>query len=361
MANEFLTNEDVETIQKLIQEVVNDPTTYLGSKYLPSIQSPVRKIRTEVVEASGGLTNEHIIGTDPKYIQGVGMRVQSFEPPSYKESIHYDEKMILDLREIGQNDRSKRGIKQKIDFDSDKLNRRLEARIEYQRWQALLQGSFTWMGETFSYGIPTANRATPLGAVWSLDSISENNSANPLRDIRYWTSGGKEEFRKYKITEMVMNPNTARWILDNTNTKSFISSLGGNSAFSAGFKLQNVLDFCIPGAPKATVYDGWYQSETVVNSKVTVGNAIYMIPDGYILFVAQLPGGDVYGDFTQALHLASGDINNPGVGKFFVVDDNIGSGTKGGPKNPYMDLVAGVYGGVNLSRAFDVLTAKVIA
>ena len=361
MANEFLTDERTALIQKLIMEIVNDPSTYMGSKYLPSIALPARKIRNEVVEASGGITNEHVPGTNPKYIQSFGTRVQEFIAPEYKEAIHYDEAKILYLRELGKQDVSKRGIQQYIDLDADRLNRRLEARIEKLRWDAIFTGSFDFMGVTFSYGIPNANRTVPLGALWSLDGINANNLANPLIDIRYWTTGGLAAFRKYKITRMIMNGNTSRWILDNTNTRSFIASLGANSAFSAGFDLNTVIKYAIPGAPPVEVYNGWRQDESVVNNKLVVGDAIYFIPDGYIFFEASLPGGDKIGEFVQGAHLATGNVDNPGYGKFFVVDDNIPAGTKGGPGNPYMDLIAGVYGGVNLQRSFDVLTAQVVS
>lgn len=361
MANEFITDEQTAIIQKLIKEIVNDPTTYVGSRYLPSISLATRKVRNEVIEASGGLTNEHVPGTNPKYIQSFGNRVQEFVAPEYKEAIHYDEAKILYLRELGQTDTSKRGIRQYIDLDSDRLNRRLEARIELLRWNAIFQGSFTWMGVTFSYGVPNANRTVPLGAVWSSNGTSANNSANPLIDIRYWTTGGLAAFRKYKITKMIMNGNTSRWILDNTNTRSFIESLGANSAFSAGFDLNTVIKYAIPGAPPVEVYNGWYQTETVnSDGKIVVSDATYFIPDGYIFFECSLPGGDKIGEFVQGAHLATGTIDAPGYGKFFVVDDNLASGTKGGPGNPYMDLIAGVYGGVNLQRSFDLLTAYVL-
>src|ERR1700688_4454172 len=101
MANTFFTNEHTDLLQKLIQEVVNDPKTYLGSKYLPSVSIPARRIRTEVIEATGGLTLEYAIGTDPLAIQGFGTRVQEFIPPAYKEKILLKEDDILHLRELG--------------------------------------------------------------------------------------------------------------------------------------------------------------------------------------------------------------------------------------------------------------------
>lgn len=370
MANQFFTNEYTEVLQKLIREIVNDPSTYIGSRYLPSVALPVRKIRTEIIEASGGLTQQHLVGTDPKYIQSFGTRVQEYVPPQYKEAIHYDEAKILYLRELGNNGRNVRGVRQYIDLDIDRLNRRVEARIEFERWNAIFNGAFTWMGNTFSFGIPARNTAVPVGPVWSLDSINANQAANPLVDIRYWLTGGLSPFRKYKIKKMVMNPNTARWILDNNNTKSFITSYGANPVFK-DFDLNAVLQFVIPGCPVVEIYNGWYQTEAVgsgltstglaaVPGQLTVSDAIYFIPDGSIFFESMLPGGDKIGEFVQGCHLASGTMDDPGYGKFLVVDDNTAPGTKGGPKNPFIDLVAGVYGNVKLDRAFDVLTGKVI-
>lgn len=358
MANEFFTNEYTQVLQKLVKEIVNDPTTYIGSRYLPSVAIPARKIFTEVIEASGGLTNQHVVGTDPSYVQSFGTRVQEFEPPAFKEAILYDEKKILWLRELGQNDRSQRGIRKYIDLDIDRLNRRLEARIEYERWNAIFNGSFTWMGETFSYGIPAANRAVPIGAVWSTDGINANNAANPLIDIRYWVMGGLGGFRKYVIKKMIMNPNTARWILDNSNTRAYIQNAFANPNVN-NYDVNQVLNFFMPGAPEVEIYKGWYQAETITNNKIIVGDAIYFIPDGMIYFECSLPGGDMIGEFVQGAHLSSGSLDEPGYGKFLLVEECIAPGTRGGPKNPFIDIVSGCYGGVKLDRPFDVLTAKV--
>lgn len=360
MANLFITNEHTSVLQKLIKEIVNDPSTYKGSKYIPSVALPVRTIRTEVVEATGGLTLEHAIGTDPKYVQSFGTRVQEFEPPSYKEAIHYDERKILFLRELGQNDFSKRGIRQYIDLDVDRLNRRLEARIEKLRWDTIFTGSMTFMGKTISYGIPAGNQVVPVGAVWSTDGINANNAADPIKDIRNWVLGGTSVYRKYKIQKILMNPNTARWILDNSNVQSFIKTYFSAENFGA-FDVNKTLQMAIPGCPEVEIYNGWYQTESVdANGKISVSDAVFFIPDGKIFFEAALPNGDMIGEFVQGINLASGTMESPGFGKFLVVEDNLAPGTKGGPGNPYMDIIAGVYGGVKLDRSFDVLTASVV-
>lgn len=357
--NEFFTNEYTEVIQKVVKEVVNDPSTYIGSKYLPSVALPVSRVRTEVIEASGGITEEHMPGTSPKYVQSFGTRVQEYQPPFYKEAIHWDEQRILFLRELGANGRNIRGVQQRIDLDIDRLNRRLEARIEKQRWDTIFNGGFSWMGKTVSFGIPAANAETPTAA-WSSDGLVANNSANPIQDLRYWVLGGSDAWRKYNITKIVMNPNTARWILDNSNTRAYLTSFGANPVINS-YDLNKTLQFLIPGLPEVEIYKGWYQTESVdANGKITVSDAIYFIPDGKLFFECSLPGNDKIGEFVQTLHLASGSIADPGVGKFLVVEDNTQPGTKGGPMNPYVDIVAGVYGGVKLDRAFDVLTADVL-
>lgn len=360
-ANEFFTDELTSVLDKLVREVVNDPSTYIGAKYLPSVAKPTRKIRTEVIEASGGLTNQHLPGSDPEYIQSFGTRVAEFSPPAYKEAILYDEDKILFLRELGQNDPSKRGIRQYLTEDINRLNRRMEARIEYERWYTIFNGGFTWMGKTFSYGVPSANKAVPIGALWSLDGINANALANPIVDYRYWTQGGYAPFRKYVITKAIMNSNTARWFLDNANTRSYIQNALANQTFNR-YDINAVLQFFIPGAPQVEIYKGWYQTESVDSTgKLVVSDAIFFIPDGKIFFECSLPDGDVIGEFTQGLNLASGSVESPGFGKFLVVEECIAPGTRGGPKNPFIDITGGVYGGVNMRRPFDILTAQVVA
>jgi len=360
MANEFFTDEYTAVNQKIVQEVVNDPDTYLGSKYLPSVTVPARKIRTEVIEATGGLTNEHVIGTDPKYIQSFGWRVQEYLPPAYKETILYDEEKILFLRELGKNDPSRRGITDYMDKSIKQLNRRLEARIELLRWQTIFNGGISYLGKTLSFGIPSANRAVPIGALWSLNGTTANPAADPIVDLRYWLMGGYAPYRKYVPTGICMNANTARWILDNPNTRQWLSSYGANPNIDK-YDINVVLGFLIPGIPPVTVYRGWYQNETIVNNKITVGDAIFFIPDGFLYFETKLPDNDGIGEFVMGLNLSSGTIETPGVGKFLVVEECIAPGTRGGPKNPFVDITAGVYGGPKLDRAFDVLTAKVVA
>ena len=362
MLNQWITTEYTSTLQKLIREVVNDPSTYLGAKYLPSIALPMNKIRTEIIEATGGLTQEHKPGTDVNYIRSFGTRVQEYTPPKYKEAIHYDEEKILYLRDLGNSNLGARGVQQYIDLDIDRLNRRLEARIEKLRWDTIFNGQFSWFGTNISFGVPAANKVVPIGAAWDDGAGNANASADPIKDLRFWIMGGTSGYRKYKISKIVLNPNTGRWILDNPNVQALVQTYFSAENFGS-YELNKVLQMLIPGIPEVEIYDGWFQNESVdANGKIQVSDAIYFIEDGQIYFeVSNLPGGDQIGEFVQGVHLAEGSIQNPGYGKFIVVDDNTVKGSKGGPGNPFLDLIAGVYGGPKLDRPFDVLTANVKA
>ena len=90
-----------------------------------------------------------------------------------------------------------------MDLDIDRLNRRLEARIELQRWQTIFNGGSTGPGNTISSGVPTKNNAQPIGAAWTVDGVQPEpvwTLANPIvTDLRYWLMGGLAAFRKYVV------------------------------------------------------------------------------------------------------------------------------------------------------------------
>lgn len=357
---QVFTKDYVTAIQKVVQQVVNDPSTYRGAAYLPAVASTADRLYVDVVEASGGLTQEHVLGTPTKTIHGVGVHTQAYTFGAWKESHIMGEQDLLKLRQLG-GDPAIRGARQMINLNIDKLHRRLEARIEKLRWDALMTGGFQYAGKTISFGIPSGNQATPVGQMWSSDGNAVNNSADPVADLRYWFGGNLALFRKYNVLKGVMNPKTAQWILGNTNVKNQVQYRFAAENFQ-DFDLNRTLQFLVPGLPVFEIYKGWYQTESVSNGKVVVGDATYFLPDGYILFeCSNLPGGNYYGEFVEGANLVNGTIDSPGMGKYFAFEDNTVPGSKGGPTNPYIELITGVHGGPKIDRPFDVITAKVIS
>lgn len=348
-------------LQEVIREIETDVTEYVGAKYLPTIEEPATTVFVDVLEARGGLISEYTLGEDPLSAPRRQFRTQQYAPGAYKEFIRFNEGDILRLRELGLNDQSKRGIRQHLNENALVLNNRIEARIELLRWQAIINGTYVYDGKTISFGVPSANKVAPVNP-WGFNDGSgnftvTNPAATPIQDMRYWVMGGYAPFRKYKITKIIMNPNTERMVLDNPAVQSLIQS-----RFAAeSYRLNNInetMGFLVPGMPPVEVYKGWYQSESVnsTTGQITVGNAIYFLPDGQIFFECKLPDMNKIGDVVMTLSLANGSVDAPAAGKFILVDEHINDR----PGNPYIDIFGGFYGGPRLKRGFDTLTAAVI-
>jgi hypothetical protein len=233
--------------------------------------------------------------------------------------------------------------------------------MELLRWQAIFSGTYTYGGLAVNFGKPSANNVAPSVPWGNNDGAGNfttaNNSATPIQDLRYWLLGGYAQFRKYKVTKIIMNPNTQRVFLDNPNVQSLIQSRFASDLMKA-HDINAVVQFLIPGAPPVEIYQGWYQSEAVdaTTGLITVSDAVYFIPDGRVFFECKLPDNNKVGDVVMTLSLANGSVDAPAPGKFILVDEHI----EDRPGNPYIDVFGGFYGGPRLKRAFDCLTATVI-
>ena len=65
-----------------------------------------------------------------------------------------------------------------------------------------------------------------------------------------------------------MNPNTARFVLDNANTRTFLTSYGANPSIG-DYDINKVLQSLIPGLPPVEIYKGWYQTESNASGQPT--------------------------------------------------------------------------------------------
>lgn len=351
--------EHTRILQEVIREIETDPTEYLGAKYMPSIEVPSSSIFVDVLESRGGLVKEHTLGTDPQASPRRQFRTQQYSPGAYKEFIRFNEQDILRLRELGLNDQSKRGIRQHLNENALVLNNRIEARMEKLRWEAIFNGSYVYDGKTVDFGKPLNHNVAPTipwGTVVGGVYVA-NNSATPVQDMRFWLMGGYAPFRKYKVTSLIMNPTTARLVLDNSNVQSLIQSRFASETYK-GHDINEVMGFLVPGMPPIEIYKGWYQDESInaTTGLITTTDAIFFIPDGSIFFECKLPDNNKVGDIVMTLSLANGSVDAPAPGKFILVDEHIADK----PGNPYIDLYGGFYGGPRLKRAFDVLTAFVV-
>lgn len=358
--SKFFAGEHTRALMEVIREIEVDTSEFLGAKYMPSIDMPAATVFVDVLEARGGMVKEHTLGTDPQSAPRRQFRTQQYAPGAYKEFVRFNEADILRLRELGLNDQSKRGIRMHLNENALVLNNKIETRMEYLRWQAILNGTYVYDGKTISFGKPANHDVAPtqpwganVGGVFT----DTNPLATPVQDMRFWILGGYAPFRKYKITKVIMNPNTERMVLDNPSVQVLIQNRFAADVYRE-HGIGALLGFLIPGMPPVEVYNGWFQNEAIdaTTGQITVSDAVFMIPDGRLFFETKLPDGNKVGDLVMTLSLANGSIDNPAPGKFIIVDEHISDK----PGNPYIDVFGGFYGGPRLKRGFDVLTATVI-
>ena len=355
--SKFFAGEHTRVLQEVIRELETDPT-YLGAKYMPAIEEPATSIFVDVLEARGGITQEHTLGNDPQSMPRRQFHTQEFSPGAYKEFIRFNEADILRLRQLGLNDQSKRGIRQHLNENALVLNNRIEARMELLRWNTIFTGTYTYDRKVIDFGVPAPHKVTPT-VPWALNVGGvevANPAATPIQDLRNWIMGSYAPFRKYKITKLVMNPTTARVILDNPAVQSLIQNRFASETYKM-HDVNEVAGFLVPGMPPIETYNGWYQNESVdaTTGRISVTDAVFFIPDGAIYFEAALPDNNKIGDIVMTLNLANGSVDAPAPGKFILVDEHI----EDRPGNPYIDVFAGFYGAPRLKRAFDTLTAQV--
>lgn len=349
-------------LQEVIREIETDPAEYKGALYMPSVDMPTASVFVDVLEARGGLIKEHTLGNDPQSAPRRQFRTQQYSPGAYKEFIRFNEADILRLRELGLNDQSKRGIRMHLNENALALNNRIEARMELLRWQAIFNGTYVYDGKTVDFGKPAGNDVAPT-VPWGLNDGSgnftvTNPASTPIQDMRYWLLGGYAPFRKYVKTKVIMNPNTARMVLDNPSVQSLIQSRFASDSYNAQHDVNALFSFLVPGMCPVEVYQGWYQNESIdsTTGAITVSDAVYFIPDGKVFFECKLPDMNKIGDVVMTLNLSNGSVDSPAPGKFILVDEHI----QDRPGNPYIDVFGGFYGGPRLKRAFDTLTATVI-
>lgn len=359
--NSWLVNEYTQAISEVLWEVVGDPSTFIGQKILPAVNKEEHFIVTTMINDYGGLASDHLIGSDTKRIAGAGYRNQTFSPMFTKEFIQMNEKDITYLRDIFSKDLSKTGVLEYLNTFAMQLDLRMENKIEKLRWDALLYGQVEYFDDVVSYGIPVENRVYPVTAPWFLQPDNQANpAADPVKDLRYWLSGGVKLFRKYKIKDIYMNSNTARVFMDNPNTKDYIPSGWMSNTNIQSYDITKIAPFLVTGLPPITVYDGVWMPQTEDNDgQITTGDGVYFIPDGLILFDCDFKDKSKLGDFILGINPVNLMSGSRSYGKFILIEDCTLSGTRGGLNNPFINIYGGFSGGPRINRSRNVLTADV--
>lgn len=344
--------KETAVIAAVVDEITAKPAEQAFVGLLPPVQRPEWLVYHEKVSGFGGFLAERAIGEEGKHGAASSSETFEFSPGAYQESVRFTEKDLIALRRLGSiGERGATGLTSgALDFMSRagmNLKFKLENRLNKLAADAIFNGTYTYMGQTkFNFGIPSGN-TLQAATDWSVKSTS-----TPFTDLFTIVSTNPLYF-KYIIKELWINPVTAAAMLESAEARTVIV----NNSMAVG-DINRLAKILYPGLPDIKVIKDAYQDQTVVGGKIVNGTAAFFMPDYKILAIPEL-GGTLYGQYgeiqlTYNVNDPSSSVERPALGVYSFVDEEGLSHRKA----PWVDIVTGFNGGVNLMRSNDVLIIK---
>jgi len=327
-------------IDTAIRKMKSDPKKFIGSRFAPVNTTQFQEIKYDEIYGPQGMTSAHALNTDPKVIKFPKVVEKLFKAAYFKEMYRIGESDILRLRQLGGSRQQRISAQQLIAVALENLNTRIENRLEWMRWQVLINGQVTidenGIKFTAVYGIPAENLAKTVGTSWATKT-----SSKPVDDILnvqqdYVGSG-------YRLKDIIMNSYTAGLFCMSSDTKSYYRGAGVQEKVMPGNLVRYFANF-FPGL-ELTIYDEGYEDENETFRK--------FVPDNKIVFLGDATAGEIIDVVSvPSLHSATG---TPQPGKFALTID------KSGQKyaNPHYDVVAGIYGLTRVRRPEAIMVMDV--
>lgn len=311
-------------IDQAIKKMKSDPQRFIGSKFAPLVNSYFQEIEYDEIYGPQGMANVHALDGEPRMVEMPKVVRKSFKPAYFKEMHRLSESDILKLGQLGGTEHQRITSQQLIANALENLNNRIENRIEWMRWQALLNGKVSidenQLKIDAQYGVPSANLAKTVSVSWATTT-----SSKPIEDILTV----QQDFvgTGFRLGEIYMNSYTAKLFCTSNDTKSYYYGAGVQEKVLPG-TLGKYSAFFFPGI-KITVYDEGYED--------TTGTFQKFIPDNKVLFLGDgIPGEIIDVVSVPSLHTPTGE---PRPGKFAFVIDRSGQSEA----NPHYDIVLGIY------------------
>jgi hypothetical protein len=335
----FPTNAELDLV---VQDYVAQTENFIGATILPETNSMHQKVRWDERDHDRGMTNAHVMGTDPKVDRRMGSVTREYEPIPFKETDLFKEDEILRSRELGT-------LNQTLDLSREiarTAKNRLDKtriRMEWLRWQTLL-GSIS-INEN---GVKV-NETFPVQPHDAAVAFSTVATAAPLKEF----NAVKLKFRKTGASaqggKAYLNQTTANSILENQNANDLKGFQNANfTQLPYSIEEANKI-LSVRGLPELVVYDEGYIDE---NDDLQL-----FIPDGKIIVVGKRPAGQTVGDWVSTPSLHRNVDGQPAPGYFSIVEVNgqsseivgaVSMSQLGQGKNPKVEITGGIYGGTRL-------------
>lgn len=315
-----------ETIQTVTQLWQTSPELYKGGNLFPVEEEKYRNspkvISWEQTGSIAGRTLAHQMGNDVARVTVPGFAGYNVKTSYYKERITLTEEDLTNLRNLGPADRSRMAGRMVMKAMTT-LRVRLAVRKETLRWDAV-RGSIVLnengVKRTINYGVAAAQN---VPTYWDNPSL-----ADPIADIQDMILG----FRATGGTNPVLwiTQYVANLLSRNEVVRGLIRGTGYVGSISST-QVTGLLPMLVGGLGGIMVYDEHWTPDG--------GTPQPFLYDYQAIMIAQsaLPGERI-GEFASTPCIHNGGIDNARGGDFYFLDDHTGEA------NPYMDVVAGVYG-----------------
>ncbi len=322
-----------QEITHIVRNRIVDPARFIGAAFCPVVNEYAEKIEYDVLEGSYGMTQAHAINADPKIIQLPVQSQKMFKTAYWKDSYRLNEEELLYTRRAGTY--NQRAGRDRVLMRAKQMDDRVETRIEYLRWQPLVNGTLTVNENnvifTIDYGIPATNKPVLAGTAKWDDVVN----SDPITDISNWMilyrgTGAKPQ-------RCVFNLKTAQKLLQNQKLRDLLKQSGFVESLQLG-NMGKALKIFFPEL-EFNIYDEGYSTDGT--------NFNLFVPDGRFVMIGGVTSsagnselqGELMMDFASTISLHNGGIDNPQPGKFAIIEDKSSQ-----EKNPYVDVTVGVYG-----------------
>lgn len=260
-------------LMRVIDDIPPLEATYRGQDVFPLITQPGPRVEWDIKRPLGGMTQAVARGAESPVIHRRGVGQASFEPAHFREKVILGESDVTTLRKLGTWEQRSTAAELIAEIMVD-LNSRLETRIEWMRWQPVVNNSLTINSNkvqfTVSYNIPGRQRPT-ASPLWSTYA-----TADPLQDIQTWIrlargTGGK-------VRKFWFNTKVEQHLFRNARILSLVDRV-----FNAGVPglmsmeiLRSIFKTYI-GNYEYEIYDSGYNAITYTNASQAAG-AVTTIP-----------------------------------------------------------------------------------
>ena len=295
-------------LMRVIEDIPPQTETYRGQDMFPLVTQPGPKVEWDIKRPLGGMTQAVARGAESPVIHRRGVGQASFEPAHFREKVILGESDVTTLRKLGSLEQRETAAELIAGIMVD-LNARLETRIEWMRWQPIVNNSLVINDNkvqfTVNYNIPSRQRPT-ASPLWSSTS-----TADPISDIQTWIRLVRGA--GCKPSKFWFNTQVEQYLFQNSRVLSLVDRIfnSGNVGLMSREILGTIFKTYI-GSYQYEVYDAGYNLITYTEAAQAAGAVTTVVVDDASGFatgdVCQIAAADESAEENLTVSSVSGNV-----------------------------------------------------